>query len=139
MINMPTRMPQASPMAPTSGSTTRPGSTQREAIENPSARVRGGMASDSEARIPGRTMARLAVMRMLAATATGRLGARANTAAKKAANVAVQARNFRILPGSVSTHLVAIRAPMIRPTSCKGSTQAATTPRSTSFRPNSSS
>ena len=44
-----------------------------------------------------------------------------------------------VRPGSVSTHLVAKRAPMMSPTSCNGSTAAATDPRSTSLSPNSCS
>ena len=84
-------------------------------------------------------MARPAVMAALARTATTMLGARAKMAANTAAASEIHDRNFRIRPGSVRTYFIATRAPMIRPTSWSGSTAAATEPRATSFRPNSSS
>ena len=48
------RMPQRSPRAPMIGRISRPGSTQSEPMEKPSARARGGIAIASAAKMPGR-------------------------------------------------------------------------------------
>ena len=70
--NMPAWMLNESDTAPTMGNMMRPGMTKMAPIEKPSDRARAGMASDSEAKTPGPTMARLAEMAMLATIPTHR-------------------------------------------------------------------
>src|SRR5262245_50268966 len=78
MISMPCRMPYRSAMPPTMYSTISPGRMNSEDIENPSDRTLGGIASESEAKIPGARSAAIAEIRMLANTATQTTGASAN-------------------------------------------------------------
>ncbi len=52
--------------------------TQSEAMEKPVARARGGMASDSEASMPGPMIASAPEITQLNAMATTRFGERAN-------------------------------------------------------------
>ena len=77
ITSIPTRIVQVSAIQPMSGRTSRPGMTHSEATENPVARARGGMASDSAARMPGPMIASAAEITQLMATATTMFGARA--------------------------------------------------------------
>jgi len=96
------------------------------------------MAKDSDARIPGPTMARPQVMRALAATATTMFGDNANTAARAEAPSEIHDRNFRIRPGSVTTYRVATW-PDDQADQLEWLDGGGDEPRATSFRPNSSS
>ena len=55
--SMPQRMPTCPVIQPISGSTSRPGITHSDATENPVARARGGIASESATRMPGPSIA----------------------------------------------------------------------------------
>ena len=121
------------------GSTSRPGMTHNEATEKPVARTRAGMASDSDTRMLGPTMASAAVMTQLMATATTMLGANANSTDSIEVNAAIFAPNWltpRMLP---AYRRVTTRVPTMSPTSAKGSAIAAAKPRPRSSRPNSCS
>ncbi len=78
MISMPCRMPYRSAMPPTMYSTISPGRMNSDAIENPSDRTFGGIASESDAKMPGASSAASPEIRMLANTATQMTGASAN-------------------------------------------------------------
>src|SRR4051812_28551653 len=106
------------------GSTTSPGMIQSEATENPMDRARGGMASDSDAKMSGSIFERLPVMIALATIATPMLGASANTIRQPDTSQATLARNPMMRLGSRATSFVPMRAPMMSPTSWKGSTDA---------------
>ena len=93
IIAIPVRIPQVSAIHPMNGSINSPGSSQSEAIENPIERERGGMASDSEARIPGPTIARHRAIITFAPIATARLGTTANTSESADVIAATTARN----------------------------------------------
>ncbi len=77
---MPHRKPNVSPIQPTNGITSRPGSTHRAPTEKPIDRARGGIASDRLARTPGPTMTSEPAIRQLMITATTMFGAHANPA-----------------------------------------------------------
>ncbi len=107
---------------------------QSDAIEKPIDRARGGIASDSEARMPGPTIARHSAIKKLAAIATARFGTTANTSDSTEVTAETTARNLRMRPGSRTTSLVAMRAPISSPMSWPGSDVAATMPRARSSR-----
>ena len=121
------------------GSTSRPGMIHSAATENPVARARAGMASDSVANRPGVNAASVAEMTMFTATATTMFGANAKpTLATAASRESVDRK--RIIPATLPAKRRATkRAPYTRPTSWNGSVIAAATPRARSSRPNSCS
>ena len=74
IIAIPVRIPQLSAIHPMNGSISSPGRIHSDAIEKPIDRARGGMARDSEARMPGPTIARHIAMRKLTADRDGEVG-----------------------------------------------------------------
>ena len=79
-----------------------PGSTNSDAIENPSDRTFGGMASDSEAKMPGASSAARPVIRTLAMIATASTGASANATHAPAMPTATSDSRRSPSPGSRS-------------------------------------
>ena len=137
--HMPTRIENASATAPMIGRTSSPGITHSEAIENPVARARAGIASDSVASTPGVNAASVAEMTQFRATATTMFGANAKPTLATAASRQSVDRN-RIIPATFPAKRRATkRAPYTRPTSWNGSAIAAATPRARSSRSNSCS
>ena len=111
----------------------------RDAIENPSDRAFGGMASESDAKMPGARSALIPVIRTLAMTATASTGANANVTHAPAMPTATIDNRRSPSPGSRSMSREASGMPMRMPTTWAGSEMPATKPRCDSERPNTSS
>ena len=105
-----------------------------DAIEKPSDRTFGGIASDSDAKMPGARSAARPEMRMLAPTATHSAGASASAIHAPAMPTAMNDRSLRPSPGSLSINRDASGIPRKMPTTCAGSAIAATKPRCASSR-----
>ncbi len=118
-----------SPMAPTTGMTSRPGSTKMAPKEKPRERTRAGMATDSVERTPGPTTARAATIPALPMNATPTEGARANRTAKAAATKAAPPIITKTSRRSREARRVATVAPTARPASEKSCTGAMIRPR----------
>ena len=88
-------------------------------MENPTDRVRDGMASDSDARTPGPTTASDMSMPALPMKAIGTFGARANRTAKPDAMTEATASMRNTRPMSRAANRVAMTAPMARPNRSK--------------------
>ena len=89
-------------------------------IENPIERARGGMASDSEAKMPGATIASTPAMTIWATMPTQSEGESANTAAAIAATNDTTATMRSILPGSVRTYFTPSLRPSLQAHELKG-------------------
>ena len=134
MSRRPARMPHASATLPMIGRITRPGSTHRDATENPNERIFGGIASDSDAKMPGATIAITPETMTFMAIAMPRFGVRAKMPNAMAATTPTPATNLRTRPGSFVMSRVANGMPASRPMNAAGSASAATKPRSAAPR-----
>ena len=101
MTSIPRRMPTLSLTQPISGSSARPGMAHQDAMENPTALARAGIASDSDRQNAGQEdgQRRWSAGRWRS-TATTRMGASANTATSTAAVNATPRRKRKMSAGS---------------------------------------
>ena len=99
-----------------------------DAIENPSERTFGGIASDSDAKMPGARSAESPEMTMFDATATQSHGASAKVIQAPAMPMARIESSFSPRPGSFSISRDASGMPRMMPTICAGSAIAPTKP-----------
>ena len=102
-----------------------PGIAQYEASAKPTERALAGTARDSEANSPGTSSARQPLRRILARTAAQTVGAKAKAKAKTPLRIATPRRKRKIRLGSRRNSRIPTAAPMPKPTSWNGSTNAA--------------
>ena len=105
-----------------------------DAIENPSDRTFGGMASESDAKMPGPRSAAMPEIKTLAMTATASTGASAKATHAPAMPTATIDSRRRPSPGSRSMRREASGMPMRMPMTWAGSVTPATKPRCDSER-----
>ncbi len=111
ITSIPMRIVQVSAIHPISGRISRPGMTHSEAIENPVARARAGMASDSVARMAGARIASITFTTQLRATATTMFGERAKATRTPAESRQIWATKRMRPATSRPKRRVAMRAP----------------------------
>ena len=111
ITSIPMRIVHVSAIHPISGRINRPGMTHSEAMENPVARARAGIASDSVARMAGASTASSTLTTQFRATATAMCGDRAK-ATRTAADDRQMRDSQRTRPAtSLAKRRVAMRAP----------------------------
>ncbi len=115
--SMPARRPSWSPIQPMIGRITSPGMTHSDATENPIDRARGGMATASTAKMPGRRMASTAMIDGVGDDGHDEVGRQGEDDQAGRHDHAVWVRNPRTAAGPLASRRVAMRAPTIRPTS----------------------